>query len=318
MNFINNMLSTNIRIIYFVIFISVFNLTVLINSQETKYINNEKSISIIYAGNASGVLQACKCPSNPKGGLLRRITKIEELQKTEKKNIVIDTGDFMPISQNKLLFYYTKEMMKLTKYDVVCAGDQEFILGIDSFTTIIEDLPIRLDNLEIKKIWEPKNYYIKKTDDIKIGILVIIDSSTFVYSSIPKNVRINNPIATLKNKITKIKKLSDLIIVVAHCNDMLVEKIIREIKGIDVLIVGHSRTFKDEPVKIDNTLVVWGGASGDFVGKLKLKYDNNNQIIGYENTFFYLDSTVTDNAEGKKLIEEYNQKLRTYDWRHYR
>jgi len=55
---------------------------------------------LLYSADNQGVLAACGCPSNPSGGLGKRVALIEQYRRTRPNIVVVDAGDMFPDKPN--------------------------------------------------------------------------------------------------------------------------------------------------------------------------------------------------------------------------
>ena len=94
-----------------------------------------KTVTVVYTCSNNGMLKACACPGNPRGGLARRASVLREIRSEVGEILLLDSGD---------LLSHTKRLAKdevggadevvlriygLLQYDAVAVGDQELANG---------------------------------------------------------------------------------------------------------------------------------------------------------------------------------------------
>jgi len=78
----------------------------------------------------------------------------------------------------------------------------------------------------------------------------------------------------------------------------------KSVSGIDVIISAHTHTVLENPITVNDTLIVSAGEYGRYLGVLKLKNENGRfSVADYE--LIAVDETVKDDAEISALIGEY-------------
>ena len=78
----------------------------------------------------------------------------------------------------------------------------------------------------------------------------------------------------------------------------------KEVDGIDVIISGHSHTTLDEPISVNDTLIVSAAEYGKNLGVLKLNFDGERaSLLDYK--LVSVDENVADDAQISALVESY-------------
>jgi len=273
-------------------------------------------IEVFYTSSASGELISCDCPTQPFGGLDRRLTYISKNRTPNA--LVFDTGDFFTPYKDKLKNEYVLKFMDNINYDAITIGDQEFATGIDYFLDEISkyNIPIVIGNLQVCKdnlcmiIGRP--YIIKEINGFKVGITGVISEKVFFL--FPKEIKDNlkftqTPEEFLKEVIPEMRKEADFIFVLSHQGDYMDRELVKKVKGIDVIFGGHSQSKIAE--KINNTIILQPGEKGMYVGKVVFKI-KNKKILLYKNQLIPLTKDIVANSIAKKLVKEYKRKLKEF------
>ncbi|MBU4134273.1 redoxin family protein [bacterium] len=266
----------------------------------------EKTIRILYTNSANGVIESCDCPSDPYGGLVRRLTFFSKLNPAD---IRISAGDFFSPNSEKIKNNYTIRIMEKLKFDAVCIGDQEFRTGSDFLKEMLSEheLPVVNANLQIcdEKSCSVfgESFIIKEVKGVKIGITGVTSNSCFVFypPKIKEGLKITaSPEEALRDIVPLMRKKCDYVFAVVHAGEKEVEEIAKNIKGIDVIFSGHTQTLT---YKRGNPVIVQAGAGGRYVGELTMRVSSGTAV--YENKFFPLTQDIDKDAWGLSLNEKY-------------
>lgn len=281
---------------------------------------------------------------NTTGGFSRIAAIIrEEKERSPLSVLTIDAGDFLMGTLFHSLETKTGFQLRLMKtmgYDAVCTGNHEFDFGPASLAGIIgaaagngpippvlmsnvifsaEEADNELENLMLKGVVTRK--LVIEKNGIKIGIFSLLGKDAVEVA--PKAA----PLKFMKNRscarkmVRELKKDGcELIICLSHSGVSKTPKgtwkgedvkLARSVKGIDIIISGHTHTRLEKPLMVRGTSIVQTGEYGQHVGRMEITLSDGR--VNVEN---YTLVPVNDNIAGdpviqemidsqKKLIEEY-------------
>jgi 5'-nucleotidase len=272
--------------------------------------------------------------------------RIAAIIKSEKENskgvtLVLDAGDFMmgtlfPSIEKKSGFQL--RLMKSMGYDVTCFGNHEFDFGPEWLATVISTsagdgmIPSLLignatfdrkdardDGLEkllSDNIISRKLILIK--DGIKFGFFSIIgkDAVKDAPRAVPVTFEKQSSFARKMVKDLKSEKC-DIIICLSH-SGVTKEKngewggedveLAKAVKGIDLIIGGHTHTKLDQPIIVKGIPIVQAGEFGQFVGCLKLSYSPEKlKLTSYR--LIPVDDNVLGDEHINNIIQEQKEKI---------
>ena len=276
-------------------------------------------------------------------GGFARIASIIKSEKESSKGItlVLDAGDFMmgtlfPAVEKKSGFQL--RLMKSMGYEVTCFGNHEFDFGPEWLATVINtshskgEIPqilvgnamfdkkdLRDDALE--KLFSD-NVIARKLiitkDDVKFGFFSILgkDAVKDAPRAVPVTFEKQSSFAKKMVKELKAEKCN-IIICISH-SGVTKEKngewggedvdLARKVKGIDIIIGGHTHTKLDQPIIVNGIPIVQAGEFGQFVGCLKLSYSSEKlKVESYR--LIPVDDNVSGDEHISKLIDEQKEKI---------
>lgn len=247
---------------------------------------------------------------NPnQGGFARRAHLIQEIRKTEKNLLLLDSGDIFQGTPYFNIFGGELEfkLMSLMGYDASTMGNHDFDNGLEGFLKVLPNakFPFICSNYDFKNtILEGKTtpYKIFNKNGIKVGIFGVgIKLEGLVGKKQYKETVYNNPveIAQQFSGFLKKEKNCDMVICLSHIgykydNDTISDvKLASQTENIDLILGGHTHTFLPEPQKFTNragktVLVNQVGWAGLLLGRLDFYFDQqkniqhvawNNQVI---------------------------------------
>ncbi|MBP7602790.1 MAG: hypothetical protein KBA15_02600 [Spirochaetes bacterium] len=275
-------------------------------------------VTIVYTNSLNGNLDYCRCPSDPKGGLVKRATEIEAIRKTHENVILLDTGDFLTIDGDPLLARHVLDAYRVIGYDALLPGDQEFSAGTNFFIAHSKGLPLVAANLQVMKggAWTyafPRSLLIER-GGVKIGLTGVISPAAFRYypKKVTEGIRVlEASSAALEEAAALRKRGAELVILLSHSGfeaDLELEKTTR---GVDVIVGGHSQTLVKEPHRGRSAVVVQAGANGAHIGILELALPPGGPRV-LKNSFRTPDEhRPADDPRIRRIIERYNAELKS-------
>jgi hypothetical protein len=262
-----------------------------------------KEITILYTGETHAMLYPCNCPIEPDGGIARRAALIKQLRKDNTDSLFLDSGGFFA---GGLMDEYTQntqldtqrtsvnlKAMELMQYDAVSIGDDEFNFGkeflLENMTKT--KVPFLSCNIQSEQF---KPYLIKEIAGTKIGIIGV---TTLYAQQKAGGLKFIEPKLAIKQVVQDLKsKGANIIILLSHLGESDDLKLIKEIEGIDILILGHSRSKEESSQKVGSTIILRPSWQGRRLGKLSLTI-TDKKITDYRLEELRLSDKISDDPE---------------------
>ena len=329
-------------LVFFIWFVSVFSLTAQTAKKITILHTNDLHSHLLGFGPESAYTPMTVNDDKTVGGFARIATII----KTEKANdsgttLVIDAGDFL---MGTLFASLEKEtgfqlrLMKSMGYDVTCFGNHEFDHGPDWLAAVIRtsfdkgEIPSVLignavfDNKDTKddaleKLFSD-NVICRKLilirDGIKFGFFSVLGKDAVKDAPHASPVTFSKQTSFAKKMVKELhNEKCDIIICVSHSGVTKNKKgdwdgedveMAKNVKGIDLIIGGHSHTKLEEPVIINGIPIVQTGEYGQFIGRMSLTLsDGILHVDGY--SLIPVDDKIPGDKEIDDLISEQKDKI---------
>ena len=276
---------------------------------------------------------------NTSGGFARIATIIKnEKESFDGTTLVLDAGDFLMGTLFQAMETrngFQLRLMKLMGYDVGCLGNHEFDYGPEKTAEIISrsaeggEIPVLLlsnavfdpeDSSDdaLEKLFNSgiiKRKYVMERDGMKIGFFSLMGKVAADNAAFAKPVRFAGQKSFAKRMVRELKKEKcDIIICLSHSGVSKDKKgniagedvkLAKKVKGINVIISGHTHTKLNSPVIVNGTVIVQAGEYGEYVGKLSLIYrEGKTEADNY--TLIPVDDRIAGDPEINDLVV--NQK----------
>ncbi|MEC9108171.1 MAG: metallophosphatase [Bacteroidota bacterium] len=262
--------------------------------------STEKKITILHTNDVHSHIEPfssshSKFPN--KGGVARRSTIIESIRNQNPNTLLFDAGD---IFQGTPYFnFYGGEvefkLMSMLNYDAATIGNHDFDNGIDGLFAQLPNAKFSFisSNYDFKNTimdTHAKKYKIFNKSDIKIGVFGLgIELEGLVTQKLFKETKYLDPIEISQEmtRILKEKEKCDLIICLSHLGHFYKDapskicdvSLAKSTKDIDLIIGGHTHTFLEKPVIVDNikgekVIINQVGCWGLFLGQIDFYFDS--------------------------------------------
>lgn len=270
-------------------------------------------------------------------GGFARIAAVIKKEKANPTNtvFVVDAGDFLMGT-----LFHTVEathgfqlpLMKMMGYDAVCLGNHEFDFGIEKLSEIIKSSlasPVpqlllgnaifnrkntgddSLEELFSKEVI--KRTYVLDRDGIKAGFFSLLGINAIDVAPYSAPLKFEKQIRFAKEAVRELKQQGcDIIICLSHSGlakgkDGNWEgedfKLAQKVKGIDLIVSGHTHTMLDKPLIVNGTVIVQTGEYGNNIGRVV--FNRDGQKIAFENyELIPVDDRIAGDEETEKAIGE--------------
>ena len=274
------------------------------------------------------------------GGWSRAASVIQKFRR-EKNNpvLVVDAGDYTMGSFFHMLNReeaFELRLLNAMGYDVVTLGNHEFDLkpvglaatlrtakarggapqivfanaGFDRQKPQLADLEDAFSETGVK------SHMILERGGLKIGIFGILGKDAIEVSPFAKPLTFRDPIQTAQDmvKLLRDREKADLVVCLSHGglrdnpkkseDEILAAKV----KGIDIIVSGHTHTSLEKPILVNGTIIVQAGSYGRFVGVLDIIREADGVTLK-NYTLVPVNSSVAGDPKIQKTIDAFKQQL---------
>ncbi|WP_244951005.1 bifunctional metallophosphatase/5'-nucleotidase [Rummeliibacillus suwonensis] len=282
--------------------------------------------------------------------IAKRATAIQNVRFEKPNSLLLDAGD---VFSGTLYFNEFKgradlKFMNALGYDAMTFGNHEFDLGSSpeghqaladfikgaNFPFVSANVDFSADD-RFKGLFtdlissEPEkgkiyNGIIKEIDGEKVGIFGLTTAETKDISS-PGSIAFENYIEEAQKAVKAFEGQDvDKIIALTHIgyddnpvvdNDRMLAA---SVKGIDVIVGGHSHTQLDQPVIIDkdnhnkakdSTVIVQAYQYSDFLGTVDVEFDSDGKIVKSDGKLIKINDLPED-PQVATMLKDYSDKVK--------
>ncbi|WMM24299.1 5'-nucleotidase C-terminal domain-containing protein [Tissierella sp. MB52-C2] len=264
-------------------------------------------------------------------GFAKLKTVVDNL-KAENPNVLLLGGGDMIHGTNLVTLSKGDVMINLMnalKFDASVIGNHEFDYNTERLVELKEKAKFPFLGANIVKKdgskAEFEEYVIKEFEGLKVGIFGLSTEET-VYKANPtffKDIEFSSPVEVAEKMVKKLQdEKVDIIIALTHlgldeeskkAGATLSSDVAEKVKGIDVIVDGHSHTELPEGKLVEDTLIVQANEHMKRIGIAELEIADGKvvnktaKLLDYEGT-----KEVTPNEEIKaeiEKVEEENKKV---------
>jgi 5'-nucleotidase len=266
------------------------------------------------------------------GGVARRATIIKQVRAEGGNVLLLDGGD-----QFQGTLFYTKykgeeaaTFMNMLGYDAMAVGNHEFDDGPANLARFIEMVNFPVLSANIDATDDPDlagripPYTVVEVGGTQIGVVGITTEETSILSSPGAHVKFLNIERTVQAAVDELTVQGiQIIIAVSHAGYAREQQVARAVRGIDVIVGGHSHTLLSNtdpaalgpyPTVIKSpdgspVLVVTDFQWGINLGRLDLTFDSQGVAQSWSGAPIHLGSSVAMDAEVQALVETFRAPL---------
>lgn len=235
-----------------------------------------------------------------RGGVARRATLIEAIRKQQPNTLLFDAGDIFQGTPYFNLYNGEPEILAMNQlgYDAGTIGNHDFDGGIDNMVTQFGKarFPFLIANYDFTNtVMDGKTtpYKIFVKDGVKVGVFGLgiqpaglIPKNAYRETKYLDPIEIGNDVAaTLRNE-----KKCDYVICLSHLgykydgSTVSDHVLAAQTRHIDGIIGGHTHTFLDAPVTVNNRdgQPIWinqVGFAGINVGRIDLTFERSKATM---------------------------------------
>lgn len=290
---------------------------------------NTKKFTILHSNDMHGdfLAEAKAGQGELIGGLALLSGYINKVRREEENVLFVISGDMVQGSliDSEYKGISTMEIMNYLAPDVVALGNHEFDYGLPHllFLEKMANFPIVNANLYIKKYHKRlmRPYHIINKAGFDILFTGIITEKIMDSLSTDKLI---GGIVTLEEAKDEVGKITsayknddiDLTIVLTHIgleSDIELAKMLDPVWGVDMIIGGHSHSYLEEPLKINNILIAQAGTGTNQIGRFDIVVDDDTnsivdyswKVIGITDKIARPDQALTDYINSyKKVVDK--------------
>jgi 2',3'-cyclic-nucleotide 2'-phosphodiesterase (5'-nucleotidase family) len=245
------------------------------------------------------------------GGAAYLAAAVDRLRR-EKPSLLLAAGDMIQGNNWANLFQGASsiELMNTMKFDAMAAGNHEFDYGLEVLRRLLSQARFPVLAANVEGMPQLKPYVIKKVAGLRVAIIGLVTPDTPT-STHPRNVaglKFIEPEKALEKYRKKLSQEADFFIVLSHLGHQRERRLAEQVKGIPVVVGGHSHTRVMEPVVVDGALVVQAWEHFKALGVLDLTVEDG-KIVKYQGRLLEIKPVPGQEHPGaQRVVAAYARK----------
>ncbi len=247
----------------------------------------------------------------PIGGFAALDHYVGRERKIDPRALLLDCGDLM--TGNLICNIEFKgaeggaliEMINIIGYDGMVFGNHELDKPISNLRKFMEiaEFPFICANFtdSAGNDFTREKYHIYNLGGVKVGVIGVTYHRMAGMAD-PENLEGFNstdPAEAINRIIPELDPQTDLIVVLSHLGIEADRELAQKIKGVDIILGGHSHTRLDQPEKVNGILICQTGSHARYLGKLTLQVAGDS-IYSWHDT---LIAMVIDNIKPDTTLQ---------------
>jgi 5'-nucleotidase/UDP-sugar diphosphatase len=276
--------------------------------------SQSSDLRILHVNDFHGFAEAYKPLGSQEllGGIAYLGAKVKALR-LEKPTLLFAAGDMIQGNNwaNMSQGESAVELMNSMRFDAIVLGNHEFDFGQAELKKRISEAAFPVLGANVEGLDSVKPFAILERGGIRVGIIGIVTEETPVATH-PRNVsglRFFPPAEIVEKYVKELKNKTDVMIVLSHIGHGADRMLAEKVKGIDVIVGGHTHTKVLSPVRVGNTLIVQAWEHGKALGVLDLKI-RDGKVSGYDGHLEEVKPlSGREDREILAIVEKYQQKV---------
>lgn len=277
------------------------------------------------------------------GGLARLATLLEQERSTYPDALTVDAGDFSMGSLFQSIYSsYAPELQLMGRlgFDATTFGNHEYDYRPEGLAAMLQaavrsgsPLPALVESNYYPKteqeegysdtdaqVWAAleaygvQEYVTLSRGGITYAIFGVFGEEADADAPL-SGMQLTDPAEAAQATVDRIKAEVQtdeplFIICLSHCGTATVdgsedESLAKAVDGIDLLVSGHSHVVLEQPIQVNDTLIVSGGCYTQYLGEIVVHWDESGEKTGYDYRLLPLDDSVAEDPEIQEEIDAY-------------
>jgi hypothetical protein len=278
--------------------------------------------TIVHTNDILGELEPCGCRTNPLGGVAREKNLLGKISEKDPSLLKLDAGDLLFSSasvpdtlakQSELQAAYLLKALKLLKHDALVPGEKDFALGVATLKKLQKEGAVRFLAANLKKKKGGKLFDAhaifkragEKGKPVTIAVIGVVGEDL----AWPAELKVTSAILAVKAEVKALRSKADYVVVLTHQGYDKDLELAKVVKGIDLIVGGHTQSFLQKPVQVEKTWIYQSSFRNQYVGVIPLSQPfkvDGYQLIALDAGY---DSPVNSPNEVDLLVKEFKGSL---------
>lgn len=271
-------------------------------------------LMVNYTSETGGELFPCGCRI-PLGGLSRRAGVLAS--ESPYPQITVDAGSFAGgnTGYDRFVAGWILRAYVEMGYNAINLGIRETSIPVNQLREWDQQaggILISANLLDQHDLPVTRRSLVRELDGLKIGITGITMEGRTIPGATEVPIVID-PVAPLQEVLSEFENSNvDLVILLADYTSENLEMLLSQISGFDLIVQGRDFTSAppvESTVLADGTRIVRMGEFGKYLGRIRLDFGDNGEIVGDEVIHVSLDSNTPTRSDISILLTDFRLEL---------
>ena len=217
------------------------------------------------------------------GGVEALADRVRKIRGSGGNVLLLDAGDFMtghPVCEVEVGGAKGGAMMEFFNalaYDAMALGNHELDVSQDNALALIAmaDFPVLCSNVVRERdgaVFTGRAAGVVEAGGLRVGIIGAMTEDLFEVVSRDNTTGLGllPTLETVQSLADSLDPITDLVLVLSHMGVGEDRRLAEKVRGVDVIVGGHSHTRLTEPEKVGDVLIVQAGSRLSQLGRLDL------------------------------------------------
>lgn len=249
----------------------------------------------------------------PQGGIAYAASYVKKMRK-EKPTLLLAAGDMIQGNTWANLFYGKPvvEVMNSMGFDAMVVGNHEFDFGQKVLNERIKEAVFPFLGANVVGLAGLQPYTIKEIGGVKTAIIGVVteDVPTTTHPSNVAGLTFLSTVDTVEKYVRQLRGTVDLIIVLTHIGFDADMMLANRVKGIDIIVGGHSHTKTERHMVVGNTIIVQAWEHALAIGVLDITIDDGRVVAASGKLQEITPDHIKKNDEVAAIVARYETQVK--------
>ncbi|MBD3221954.1 hypothetical protein GF314_12005 [bacterium] len=232
--------------------------------------------------------------------------------------LLVDAGDVMGnrTRKQKDQTDFLLEQTATFGYDAIGLGERDLNYGYDYLREVMEEhgLPFTSANVRFADTGELilPEYRIIERSGIRFGVFSVMDPGQKIISMAAndREYTVADPLVTVRELVPRLREQCDTVVLLSHLGDRGTERLVRDVQGVDVAVVGHTfRSYNREKIVAD-TVLLSAVYDGRVIGRSDVNINREDgRVMSVQVQVTSLDDSVDDDPTMLAATEDFLRRV---------
>ena len=245
---------------------------------------------------------------------------MDEIWNTGKPVLLLDGGDMFG-QRTRVEREQTRFLCEVHSefgYDAIGLGEKDLNYGIDFLREMIDTYSLPFTSANVRDAsgeFILPEYLMIERAGFTIGVCSVLDPQQRILTMSAKEevYDVADPVATLRELLPRMREAgAQTVVVISHLGDQKTEQLLRDVTGVDVCLVGHSRRpFRSERL-VDRTSLISSSFEGRYLGRMDVDLGNEGDLKAFDVTILELGEEIADDPVMLERVNKFKDHLEEF------